>query len=99
MNVRSSLLLKPCEWKAWSIAQELPTCSVKIVLLFSIIVVFILMQAMVSSESLQIEKTSEVIQCQSGGDIHHSYNVASPQQNGRLLSHTVMVMDETPEPN
>lgn len=53
---------------------------------------------MVSSESHQIENTSEVIQCQSGVHVY-SYNVANHQQHGRLLSHTVMVRDETPEPN
>lgn len=79
------------------ISQALLTCSVKIVLLFSIIVVLILMQALVSSKSDQIVNTSELIQCQSGdGDIHYSYKVTSQR---RLLSHTVMVRDETPELN
>ena len=79
------------------ISQALLTCSVKIVLLFTIIVVLILMQALVSSKSDQIVNTSELIQCQSGdGDIHYSYKVTSHR---RLLSHTVMVRDETPELN
>ena len=60
------------------------------------------MQALVSSESHQIENTSEVIQCQSGSDIQYSYYVTSHQQiNDRLVSHIVMVKvrDQIPELN
>ena len=57
------------------------------------------MQAMVSSENHQIENTSEVIKCQSGGDIQYTYYATSHQPNDRLVSHTVMVRDQTSEPN
>lgn len=84
------LLLKPCKWKA------LPTCSVKIVLLSSIIIV-VVMQAIISTEGDQIVAKSDQSQCQSDHDVPYSpppNTMTSRQQYGHLVSPTVLVIDE-----
>ena len=83
------------EWKAWSIAQALPTCSAKILLLL-----FLCMQAMVPSERAKSVTANVETQCQGGNhdqDSSYSFIRTDRLQNTHSASRTVLVINETYE--